>query len=105
MEDPSNDFDSVQWRRDDSQPESPVQSPPAKLKSNGKRRQSSNNPEPQLPNPNSDSVDNAGIGKDGFLDCTVDRPQKENDGTTNAYVSYLLTTHVSECQSDPLFQD
>ena len=43
--------------------------------------------------PQADAVDLAGIG-DGRLDCTVDTPLKENDGTKDAYVSYLVTTRV-----------
>lgn len=31
---------------------------------------------------------------EGVLDCTVDKPQKENDGTKDAYISYLVTTRV-----------
>jgi sorting nexin-4 len=33
------------------------------------------------------------------LECTVDTPIKENDGTKDAFVSYLITTHVRK----PLF--
>ncbi|KAF2088380.1 putative sorting nexin-4 [Saccharata proteae CBS 121410] len=29
---------------------------------------------------------------EGYLDCMVDKPQKENDGTKDAYISYLVTT-------------
>lgn len=32
---------------------------------------------------------------EGNLECTVSRPQKENDGTKDAFVSYLVTTNVS----------
>jgi hypothetical protein len=31
----------------------------------------------------------------GELDCVVGKPQKENDGTKDAYVSYLVSTKVS----------
>lgn len=31
---------------------------------------------------------------EGMLECTVDKPQKENDGTKDAYISYLVTTRV-----------
>ena len=41
-----------------------------------------------------DNVDLAGIGRDGVLEVTVDTPIKENDGTKDAYVSYLVVTHV-----------
>ncbi|KAF2146784.1 uncharacterized protein K452DRAFT_218509 [Aplosporella prunicola CBS 121167] len=29
---------------------------------------------------------------EGFLECNVDKPQKENDGTKDAYISYLVST-------------
>lgn len=95
MDDPAEDFDSVQWRREDDRPASPeaAKSPPAKLKSNGKRRQSGTH-RGAPPDRNADAVDLAGIGKAGYLECTVDAPQKENDGTKDAFVSYLVTTHV-----------
>lgn len=90
MDDPENDFDSVQWTRDGASP----QSPPTKSKSNGKRRQSSH-ADSRPPTDNiGDAVDNAGIGKDGYLDCNVDKPLKESEGTKDVYVSYLVTTHV-----------
>lgn len=31
---------------------------------------------------------------DEVLECTVSDPHKENDGTKDAYVSYLITTNV-----------
>lgn len=43
---------------------------------------------------NADAQDLAGPGTHGTLDCTVDHPQKEGEGTQNAYVSYLVTTDV-----------
>ena len=30
-----------------------------------------------------------------ILECIVSEPHKENDGTKDAYVSYMITTHVS----------
>ena len=59
---------------------------------------SSAHEEPQA-GPLADAVDLAGIG-DGVLECRVDSPLKENDGTKDAYISYLVTTHVSA--PDPL---
>lgn len=29
-----------------------------------------------------------------ILECIVSEPHKENDGTKDAYVSYMITTHV-----------
>lgn len=51
-----------------------------------------------------DGVDRAGLqhldpshggGGDETLECTVTDPHTENVGTKDAYVSYLITTHVS----------
>ena len=33
------------------------------------------------------------------LDCTVGQPLKENDGTKDAFVAYLVTTHVGALPS------
>ena len=97
MDDPVNDFDSVQWAREQEGSSSPdiPQSPPAKLKSNGKRRQSSShNKSSSQARQAVSSGDNQTAAKQGYLECTVDSPQKEADGTKEAYVSYLVTTHV-----------
>ena len=32
---------------------------------------------------------------DGLLDCTVTSPRKENDGSKDAFVSYLVTTRTN----------
>ncbi|RMZ79371.1 hypothetical protein DV738_g3366, partial [Chaetothyriales sp. CBS 135597] len=42
-----------------------------------------------------DATDLTGISRDGVLEVTVDTPLKENDGTKDAYVSYLVTTHTN----------
>ncbi|KAL8741223.1 MAG: hypothetical protein Q9190_006151 [Brigantiaea leucoxantha] len=91
-----NDFDSVSWRNEDSDNSRPSTAGPSNLqhprsasRSNGKRK--SSKPVPQA-GQNVDPVDIAGIGE-GRLDCTVDTPLKEHDGTKDAYVSYLVTTH------------
>ncbi|KAI9835172.1 MAG: intercellular trafficking and secretion [Sarea resinae] len=94
-----DDFDNVSWRNN---PESEGESPAiagieqddgrsTRHDVNGKRRLSTEDPQA---GPNADAVDLAGIGVDGRLDCTVDTPQKENDGTKDAFVSYLVTTHT-----------
>ena len=94
------DFDSVSWphepEREHSQP--PTTRPDVHESNlpirpvNGKRSMSTHNE--QQAGEHADRVDLAGIG-DGILECTVDTPLKENDGTKDAYVSYLVTTHVS----------
>lgn len=50
-----------------------------------------------------DDMDLAGVGE-GVLECTVTQPIKENDGTKDAFVSYLVTTNVgnSERYSDSI---
>lgn len=101
--DQHDDFDNVSWRQD---PESDISRPTTSgtddepshavgHDANGKRRMSSGHEEPQA-GPLADPVDLAGIG-DGMLECRVDSPLKENDGTKDAYISYLVTTHVSYC--------
>ena len=52
-------------------------------------------PEWRQAGPNADAQDLAGPGEHGMLQCTVTQPQKEAEGTQNAYVSYLVTTDVS----------
>ncbi|RVD88580.1 uncharacterized protein DFL_002760 [Arthrobotrys flagrans] len=47
-------------------------------------------PEPQA-GPNADKLDTADA-RFGRLECTVTDPQKENDGTKDAFMSYLVTT-------------
>lgn len=93
-----NDFDSVSWRNepdsDSSRPNTAGTSDRDgqnfKSSSNGKRRISIS---PIQVGRNADRVDLAGVG-DGRLECTVNTPLKENEGTKDAYVSYLVTTHV-----------
>lgn len=101
MDSHDDDFDSVSWRNDPSSDASrPTtsgtdadDSAPTHRDTNGKRRMSVAQDEPQA-GPLADAVDLAGIG-DGMLECSVDAPLKENDGTKDAYISYLVTTHVS----------
>lgn len=41
------------------------------------------------------TMQNAQDFGDGVLECTVEKPQKDNEGTKDAYISYLVTTQVS----------
>lgn len=43
---------------------------------------------------NATEQDLAGPGAHGKLQCVVSKPQKEGEGTQNAYISYLVTTDV-----------
>ena len=38
--------------------------------------------------------DLAGPGEHGRLECTVNKPQREGEGTQNSYISYLVATEV-----------
>ncbi|ETN37088.1 uncharacterized protein HMPREF1541_08078 [Cyphellophora europaea CBS 101466] len=99
--DDTGGFDSVQWERDrngQSIEESTSASGfPAQSslpdRSIGHNRSGSTSSEQQA-GENADAVDLAGIGPEGVLECTVDTPIKENDGTKDAYVSYLISTHT-----------
>lgn len=94
-----NDFDSVSWQNDEaeneaSRPSTAVSNEPGEpvygANASGKRKASHGL---NQAGPQADAVDLAGIG-DGRLECIVDKPQKENDGTKDAFVSYRVTTHV-----------
>jgi len=96
--DDHGDFDSVSWQREDAQQaeSSTPFSHQANLptRSSSGRRSDALSREAQVGD-HADNVDLAGIGRDGILEVMVDSPLKENDGTKDAYVSYLVTTHVS----------
>lgn len=88
-----NDFDSISWRNDpgsDSSRPNTAGPSDADDRAGDKRRESISSPPV---GENADGVDLGGIGN-GRLDCTVNTPLKENDGTKDAYISYLVTTHV-----------
>jgi sorting nexin-4 len=105
--DDHGDFDSVSWRNEnESSAARRVTAEPSHDTtlptriSNGKRRLSSHHQHHEAQSQAqaqagelADPVDLGGIG-DGVLECSVDSPLKENDGTKDAYVSYLITTTV-----------
>ncbi len=100
--DDQDQYDSVQWERGaEPQPESPPTFPSTHAHTHSAlpsrpsagRRSSSMADEPQAGD-NADAVDLAGIGSDGVIEVSVDTPLKENDGTKDAYVSYLVSTRV-----------
>lgn len=97
----NGDFDSISWANDgEAAAPSPVQRrassgdrSDARPMSSGKQRATTG--EPSQAGPNADMLDLAGVG-DGRLDCAVDSPQKENEGTKDVFVSYRVTTHVGQ---------
>ena len=98
--DDQDQYDSVQWERGaEPQPESPPSFAPTHATMTSRpagARTSSGMADEQQAGENADGVDLAGIGVDGTLEVTVDTPLKENDGTKDAYVSYLVSTHVPQ---------
>ncbi|KAK2738742.1 intercellular trafficking and secretion [Myotisia sp. PD_48] len=93
-----NDFDSVSWKHDgDSDASRPTtsytdveESSSNQYDPHGKRRIATGD---ESSSPGHEHNDLAGL-EDGDLECTVDSPLKENDGTKDAYISYLITTHT-----------
>ena len=93
-----DDFSNVSWRND---PSSDPDRPAASLGPDTDVHDS----EPQnvsgkqgsaaaaMPGRTSDALDTAGVG-DGILQCIVNTPLKEGDGSKDAYISYLITTNV-----------
>ena len=96
-----NDFDSVSWQNEAASKSGNVDNGPAGGSSGPGPGATRSNSIPQQTGNTADAVDLGGIG-DGKLECAVNSPLKENDGTKDAYVSYLVTTDVS---SGRLFPD
>lgn len=90
--DQHDDFDSVSWR---NYPDSDDNSRPTTSGSDAddSRGYDDNDVNGKQAVPMADTADNGGSGE-GILECRVDSPLKENDGTKDAFVSYLITTHV-----------
>ena len=91
-------FDNISWQND-IETEAPRDAPPTpsaepsivqRQEINGKGKSSSSDAQAGH---QADALDLAGVG-DGTLLCTVGSPQKENDGTKDAFMSYLITTKV-----------
>lgn len=98
----NDDFANISWQNDPASGGRPgVTSPGGDNEddgpgnTNGKRRGSAGPGAGAGPlGRHADELDLAGVGE-GVLECTVTQPIKENDGTKDAYVSYLVTTNVS----------
>lgn len=115
----NGEFDSITWGNDgESTDADPVAAGDAgsggggdgddrrrgRHSSRGKQRASTASPQAGR---NADALDLAGMGE-GRLDCSVSSPQKENEGTKDVFVSYLVTSHVRYTflfliLSDPIF--
>ncbi|KAN0093978.1 hypothetical protein V8E51_017162 [Hyaloscypha variabilis] len=92
-----NDFANISWQNNPAgQGAAPFSTSPRDEgdgigpgNPNGPRRESGG----QLGR-NADPLDLAGV-EGGVLECTVSSPNKENDGSKDAYVSYLVTTNTN----------
>lgn len=92
-----NDFDSVSWQNEsdgdglhNAAEDRDTRDQNHGMSSPGRRKSASDSGQAEQ---DADDVDLAGIGN-GTLDCKVNSPLKENDGTKDAYVSYLVITEV-----------
>jgi sorting nexin-4 len=88
-----SDFDSVLWKSNHEEDVAAEGSSRRARDVNGKRRMSSAEAEDQPSSSQMDRPHPTDLG-DGVLECTVGSPLKENDGTKDVYISYLVTTHV-----------
>jgi len=77
-------FNSIQWRNTSDDEEEPSSHLSASDFPNGEEPQAGRN---------ADKIDIAGVGN-GTLETKVSDPQTENEGTKDAFVSYLVTTKV-----------
>ena len=87
-----NDFDSVSWQNE-GEGESSRPSTSQADQGSSSTSKANNRGSSDQAGIHADGVDLAGV-HGGSLECTVSNPLKENDGTQNAYVSYLVTTNV-----------
>jgi sorting nexin-4 len=93
--DDGNQFDSVSWQREDvEQPQEQISTAnPRETTLPTRSASGRRNTDEHQAGQHADGVDLAGVGE-GILECIVEKPLKENDGTKDAYVSYLVTTDV-----------
>lgn len=94
------DFDDVTWKTDQSSDSRPSTEGPTSPEGN---RNALRTPGNGLSAQNqvgrdADPLDLAGTNG-GTIECTVTAPMKENDGTKDAYMSYLVTTTVRSIES------
>jgi len=87
-------FNSIQWRNSSDDEEEPSSHPSASDFPNGEEPQAGRN---------ADKIDIAGVGN-GTLETKVSDPQTENEGTKDAFVSYLITTKVKGRIFEPLLR-
>ncbi|KAI9730964.1 MAG: intercellular trafficking and secretion [Claussenomyces sp. TS43310] len=89
----NDDFANVTWQSDAQG--NPAQGRDGTFGDHGQRASSRPRGSSDIPHPKTDgdAMDLAGVGS-STLSCSVTLPVKENDGTKDSYVSYLVTTHT-----------
>ncbi len=78
-----DNFSNISWHSENA-PDAATANPPSEEAANS-----------EYPRRSGDDDDLAPGRSGEILECTVSEPHKENDGTKDAYVSYLITTNVS----------
>lgn len=99
------DFDDVTWKTDHPSSDSiPSTSGPTSPSNNrhAPRAQGNGSSAPLQVGRDADPLDLAGTNG-GTIECTVTAPMKENDGTKDAYMSYLVTTTVRSEEPRSIF--
>lgn len=81
-----NNFSNVSWHSDDGDAAGSASTEVPEPDSGNERQQGEVEAQLERLDP--------GLGGE-ILECTVSEPHKENDGTKDAYVSYLVSTNVS----------
>jgi sorting nexin-4 len=95
----ADDFSNVSWQNDPRSNTSRTNTSRSLEERNGAGSSNSNGmrqgggSSSSHPDDRGDPLDLAGVGG-GILECTVSSPIKENEGTKDVFVSYLVTTHV-----------
>lgn len=95
----NDDFADVSWQNDDPNkntgPKAPIPGGDGTMSSNAgmKTAHQAGGPGVSTDVRGRDPLDFAGVGA-AILECIVDTPIKENEGTKDTFVSYLVTTNV-----------
>jgi hypothetical protein len=91
--DPGN-FTNLSWDQDNHEHDPSVANPQGRSEDGAPQNKNGRSGSTSLQaGRNADDLDLAGVGN-ATLECTVTQPMKENDGTKDAYISYLVTTNV-----------
>lgn len=101
-----DDFSSISWRTDPTgtseRPAAPSPGIDALTPEPTDRSGRHGSVGAAMPGRTADVLDTAGVG-DGTLQCTVNAPLKEGDGSKDAYISYLITTNVCCTPTDLIY--